>query len=345
MTGDQVVEPRPGLTAHATDTLTNHLVRVFGTNGTNAIAVSSGLMNQCTTGPCPATTAPLGASTTTSPVRPTAFSLGNASYYQPEPGLVFVSDGGTGSTALPLAPGPVFGEPRGALSTIYVSGNALRIAELGDAGWDFANEIPVQDGGVSATSVVNAMSAGSGPSRVFCVAIRNGTAVRVLTRGPTGAFNQPLFNNPFLGFYAVKQAWVYAASAGACHVAFIGNDDRPSFIAAAPGEFSSTGNIQYPATFSVSSMDVIIDPWDGTGARWWAVVAPSGALDLYYTRGTQTLSVTSRVTPPASATSFNVNPTCTAANPRLIALEQALYVVWQEKCVGQPWNVYLRGLY
>ncbi len=345
MTGDAVVEPRPALSAHPTNTLTNHLVRVFGSNGTDALAVSSGLMNQCSTAPCPTTTTTLGASPTTSLVRPTTFTIGSTSYYQPEPGLAFVSDGGTGSEVLPAAPGTVFGQTGSPLSTIYVSGTNLRIADFADGGWDVANEITAQNGGLGPTTVVSAMSAGPSTSRSFCIAARTGTAVRVLTRSSGSAFGQPLYNNPPLSLFAVKQAWVYASSASGCHVAFIGTDDKPSFIAAGVGDFGTTGNIQFPATtLAVSSMDVIFDPWQ-SGARWWAIVTTSGVLDLFYTVGTQALNATTRITPPASATSFNVNPACIAANPRLIALEQAIYVVWQEKCAGQPWNVYLRGLH
>lgn len=345
MTGDAVVEPRPGLSAHATDTLTNHLVRVFGSNGTDALAVSSGAMNQCSTAPCPTTTATLGASPTTSLVRPTSFTMGATTYYQPEPGLVFVSDGGAGSEVLPAAPGTVFGQTGGVLSTIYVNGTNLRIADFADGGWDVANELTAQNGGFGPTTVVSAMSAGPATSRAFCIAARTGTALRVLTRSSTSAFGQPLFNNPPLSLFTVKQAWVYGASSSGCNVAFIGTDDKPSFIGATMGDFGTTGNIQFPATtFGVSSMDVIFDPWQ-SGGRWWAVVTTAGVLDLFYTVNTQPLNATTRITPPASAVSFNVNPACIAANPRLIAVEQAIYVVWQEKCAGQPWNVYLRGLY
>ncbi|MBE2253609.1 MAG: hypothetical protein IAE78_29035 [Myxococcus sp.] len=346
-TGDLSLEPRPGLSVVATPTLAEHLARVSSHDGVSPAATSTGVLSLCPSLPCPTSTAALGASGAPVGVRPNAFTVDGVSYYQPLPGVVFAHDGGATAQVLPAAPGPVFLEGRGTLATVYASSGTLRLASFVDGGWDFANELPVQDAGVPASPTVTAATFGAGSSRVACATWVNGSTVRVLTKS-TAAFGSPNYNNPPLGSYAVKEAWVYSLTSGRCHVAFIGADDRPAFIEAPVGDFSTTGNIQYPPTaFTVSSMDVALDPYlvGGQLARWWAVVDQSGQLDLYYTLATQALGPSSRVPPPGGASSLNANPACIAAHPRVVALEQAVYVAWQERCTGQPWRVYLRGLH
>jgi hypothetical protein len=338
-TGTDTVEPRPGVTLTSAQ-LTEHLARVFGSDGTQARSVQTGVLSACATPPCPTTSATVGSAASTAPVRPSAFSSGGFTAYQSAPGVVFLVDGG----AMPLAPGPVFPDGRGGLSTVYLSGDGVRMADFVDGGWDLANALPVQDGGVPVGSTLSAAAVGT-TLREFCVARRSGNAVRVLTRSGSGAFGQPLYNNPSLSGYAAKDAFVYSLSPTTCHVAFMGMNDQPAFIQASPGDFGSTGNIQYPASPPLASFDVAIDPHpSGVVFRWWALVDQSGQLNLHYTAGVQDLTLATRLPPPGGAASLNADPSCVAAHPRLVPFEQAVYVVWQEQCAGQPWRVYLRGL-
>lgn len=229
MTGDAVAtSARPD----PTNTLTNHLVRVFGSNGTDALAVSSGLMNQCSTAPCPTTTTTIGASPTTSLVRPTTFTIGSTSYYQPEPGLVFVSDGGTGSEVLPAAPGTVFGYTRQpALHHLRErhepAHRPLRRRRVGRGERDHRTERWTRPHHGRQRDVGRPQHQ---PFVLHHSAHRHGRSRA--TRSSSGsAFGQPLYNNPPLSLFAVKQAWVYASSAEpGCHVAFIGTDDKPAVL-------------------------------------------------------------------------------------------------------------------
>lgn len=346
--GSPTIEPRPDALAKASATLTEHTVQVFGADGTSGFSVKTGVVSQCTTAPCAMTSSPVGSVASTSLTRPTVFSQPGLVFYQPQPGVVFVSDGGTGFSAMPTAPGQVFVDSAGTFTSIYASGSNLRLAELQNGAWDVANEVPVLDGGVTAgTTVVNAMIAGSGATRATCIAAVTGTSLRVLTRRGTGQFGVPLFNNPFITAHPVRQAWVVSASGSICQVAFLGTDDRASYIITGAGDFATTGNIQYlSSAFAISSMDMMVDqfPLAGVPGRWFAVVA-AGQLDLYFVlQSTLALNSTTRVAPPAGAPSLNANPSCTAANPRLLQIEQAIVVVWQEQCAGQPWNVFMREL-
>jgi hypothetical protein len=342
LTGSSTVPPAPDVVMKALALPTEHAALVTASNGLDAVAVRSGTLSACTTPPCTTTTSVLGPSTSTSPVRPGAFSSGGLDFFQPRPGEVLVVDGGS----LPSAPGPVFPDGRGGLSTIHLSGASVRIADFVDGGWDFANEVPVEDGGVPAGSQLSAAVAGT-TTRQWCVVLRSGTALRVLTRSGGGPFGQPLVNNPPYSVYQAKEAWVYGLSANTCHLAFMGLDDQPAFATATPGDFGVTGNILYvSAPTPLAAFDVAIDPFPVAGVvgRWWAAVSQTGQLNLHYTQGVQDLLPANRVTPPGGAASLNANPACVAAHPRVVPLEQAVYVVWQEQCAGQPWRVYLRGL-
>jgi hypothetical protein len=342
VTGSSTVPPAPDVVMKALALPTEHAALVMASNGVDAVAVRTGTLSTCSTPPCATTTSVFGPSASTTPTRPVAFSSGGLDFFQPGPGEVLVVDGGT----LPLAPGPVFPDGRGGLSTIYVSGASVRIADFVDGGWDFANELPVEDGGVPAGSQLSAAVVGT-TTRQWCVVRRSGTSIRVLTRSGTGRFAQPLINNPALVTYQVRDAWVYGATPNFCHVAFLGVDDQPIFIAPAPGDFTFTTNSLFTTSPTpLAAFDVAIDPFPllGVVGRWWAVVTQTGQLNLHYTQGVQDLLPANRVTPPGGAASLNANPACVAAHPRVVPLEQAVYVVWQEQCAGQPWRVYLRGL-
>jgi len=48
---------------------------------------------------------------------------------------------------------------------------------------------------------------------------------------------------------------------------------------------------------------------------------------------------------PNPTTAMNANPACEAANPELAWVDDFVWLVWQERCVGQNWRIVMRALH
>jgi hypothetical protein len=91
---------------------------------------------------------------------------------------------------------------------------------------------------------------------------------------------------------------------------------------------------------NVGSFDAILD-----GQYLLFAYVESGVLRV---AATYALALTPEVLPGAHAAPFgamNLNPACEARNPELARTRDFVYLVWQERCLGQDWNVVFRILH
>ncbi|MDP1823596.1 MAG: hypothetical protein Q8L48_10145 [Archangium sp.] len=338
-TSEQVIETAPATLLSPSPVIGQHSALVLARVGATAVQASTGLLSSCASPPCAPTQDPFAAglpagASDTNPL----FVHAGTPYFQPTPGTAWSLDGG----ALPTAPGLVFSHGN-ALGSFFMAGTTLRLAELDGGAWDVGNAATAYTsaGFDLSSQVVGAAAYETISSKATCVAVLSGTRVVPLTRLGAGNFGVPLTNNPAASGLVLNQVRVGVTTAFTCYFAFLQTDGKVVFENRAAGDHGSTGNLRTMVNAGVSFIDVLADGFSvGSAPIFWLATIESGQLFLYFTTG----DVGTRVLPP-SGTSLNVNPACVASKPHLSKLEQAVYVTWQEKCAGQPYTVYMRGLY
>ncbi len=336
-TGELTIEPMPALVLSTSAVLGQHSGLLLARTASNAVAVETGLFHQCQTPPCAgtpqtfATGLPAGANDAG-----TLFFQDKTPWFQPTGGFATSPDGGT----IPVAPGLIFSNGT-RLSTAYLSGTTLRIAELDGGAWDLGNSTLAFTSTTfdSAAYVAGVSANDTGSSLVTCVAVMSGTKVVPLTRLGTGNFGVPSSNNPAASGLNLSQTRVGSTN-GTCYFAFLQTDGKLIFTNRLAGDHGSTGNLQNLIGGGVSAVDVLADQFRAITNTFWLSTIESGQLYLYHSTGVGSTRV-----PGPTGASLNVNPACVASRPMLSQLEQAIYVTWQEQCVGQPFTVYVRGLY
>lgn len=334
-TAQQSVSPQPVLLPRSTATLGRHDATLLARVGATLVTAETGTLGTCSAPPCalaPQTFA-TGASTGDNPGLPLLMHRG-APHYQPVAGEVWAPDGG----AWPTAPGLVFSDGLDA-GAFFISGSTLKLTRFDGGAWDVTNAETAYTGSVNfpidGTTVVT--SAAATPTAT-CVTLVTGNRIVPLTKGAAG-FGIPLTNNPAANSLLVTKSRV-TATGSRCDFAHLEPDGDLVFVDKAAGDHGGTSNFRTLRS-GVSDFDAVDDLW---GTYLWLASIETGQLRL------NALIVGSPMTTfpalgPDGGTSLNIDPACEASKPQLSRIEQALYVTWQEQCAGQPYKVYVRGLF